>query len=280
LIGIQWCLVLVSGGRGTVVSLITAFTLAAILFPSNRRAWFRIHAAGLLAGVVIYLSLLAMNQSVVPGGEGFVSQSIGRPMAHTSGRINLWSIALDQATKQPLLGSGPSRYACGLDPNIAAHPHSFPMTVLSEMGFPAFTLLMLVCLWLGWQLLVRCRESQDGTLSSDTLIAMLGCSIMAATVHAMVSGVLIMPASQVMTILIGGWMLGTLNIQPTESPVNNRSAVLVLTISFVVAAAVSVFSVSELQKMNLRTSQERTKVLAEPRYWQMGRACNFTYDED
>ena len=61
LIGIQWCLVLVSGGRGTVVSLVTAFTLAAILFPSNRRAWVRIHAAGLLTGGIIYLSLIAMK---------------------------------------------------------------------------------------------------------------------------------------------------------------------------------------------------------------------------
>ncbi len=280
LIGLQWCLVLISGGRGTTVSLVAAFTLSALLFPSNRRVWLGIHASGLILGVALFFSVLGFNQSVNPEGEQFVSQSIGRPMAHTSGRTYMWNVGWHQALEQPLLGAGPARFDCELNPAVAAHPHSFPVKLLAEWGFPAFVLVIAVCLWLGWRLVVKCRQEQDGQASSDILVAMLGCSIMAATVHSLVSGVLIMPASQVMTILIGGWALGRLNVAAMQTQASQLATVLTLAAGWVLAVSVGVFSIHEYQKMDLRIHHPDRPAIREPRYWVHGHACNYVYESD
>ena len=280
LIGLQWCLILVSGGRGSVVSLIAAFSLAALLFPSNRRAWLSIHVAGLILGVAIFFAALESNQSVSPGGGQFVSQSIGRPMAHTTGRTFMWEISWHQAVNQPWLGVGPARFACEYYPSIIAHPHNFPVTIMAEWGFPALVLIMLVSAWLGWGLIVKCRQNLDGRASSDILVAMLSCSIIAATVHALVSGVLIMPASQVMTVLVGGWAFGRFNIAVPQAPANRLTTSLTLTTAIALAALVSVFSLSEIQKIGLRTQYQNTQITLEPRYWQSGHNCSYFYEDN
>ena len=162
LIGLQWFLIMLSGGRGSVVSLITAYMLAVLLFPSNRRAWLSIHFAGLALGFVLFFLVFTAIQSTIPGGEEFAEETIGRSLTNSTGRVQMWHSAWGQGLAQPLLGSGPSRFACGLHPAIPSHPHNFPMTLLAEWGFPAFGLIMAVCAWLGWSLIAKCRREQDG----------------------------------------------------------------------------------------------------------------------
>jgi len=278
LIGLQWFLLLVSGGRGSVVSLTAAFTLVALLIPSNRRAWLSIQFAGLVLGVVIFFGAMQVNQLVSSDGRQFVSQSIGRPMAHTSGRSHMWQISWHQVLAEPMLGTGPSRFSCDLSPKTVAHAHSFPVTIMAEWGFPAFILIMLVCIRLGWGLIFKCRKLQTGDARTDILIAMLGCSIIAGTIHALVSGVLIMPASQVMAVLICGWALGRLSVSKTLKPTGNKAAVLILATALVTAALVSNFSFGELKKMDLRTRQQSTQILMAPRYWQSGHSCSYFYE--
>ena len=84
LLALQWCLVLVSGGRGSVASLITALVAAAFLFPSNRRAWLTIHFAGLVLGVFMFLGVFGANQSFAPEGGKFIEESVGRPLTALS----------------------------------------------------------------------------------------------------------------------------------------------------------------------------------------------------
>ncbi len=278
LIALQWCLVLISGGRGTVVSLVLAFTLSALLFSSNRRAWLGLQAAGLVLGMVMFFSVLGVSKSVNPAEGQFYSQSIGRPMAHTSGRLYMWGIGWQQARAQPLLGAGPARFDCELHPATPAHPHSFPVTLLAEWGFLAFFLVMAVCGWLGWHLIVKCRQNQDGQNSSDVLVAMLGCSMMAAAVHSLASGVLIMPASQVMVILVGGWALGRLIVPESNAKVSHLKTTATLVAAVTLAAWVLAFSVNEIWNMEQRVNQEDLLNIIEPRFWESGHSCHYVYD--
>jgi putative inorganic carbon (HCO3(-)) transporter len=280
LIGLQWGLLLISGGRGSVLSLIGAISLAALLFPSNRRVWLGIHVTGLLLGLLLYFSVLETNQSVNPEGQQLVSESIGRDMTNTNGRFHMWQIGWHQALSQPMLGIGPSRYSCELNPFPIGHPHSFPVTILAEWGFPAFILIIAVCVWLGLRLISKCKQHQNGTHRSDVLVAMLGCSIAAGTAHSLLSGVLIMPAGQVMTILVCGWAAGRLNTTVTQKPASSVAASITLGAATLIALSVTVFSITELQNMDIRTRDANINGPLEPRYWQMGNVCDYRYDGD
>jgi O-antigen ligase len=276
LIGLQWMLVLVSGGRGSVIAVLAALTLGALLFPVGRRRWLGLHAAGLVLGGLLFLGVGEVNQAVAPQGGQFVEQSVGRPMAHTTGRTHMWSISWEQALEQPLLGAGPSRFACELRPTAPAHPHSFPFTILGEWGFPAFLLIMSVCAWLGWRLIATSRAALKSQASDSPLAAMLACSIMAGVAHALVSGVLIMPAGQVMTVLVCGWALGRLGSPENMTP-RPLPATITLAVAVALAAWVAVFSYGEVRQMDFRTRDTAAHTSLEPRYWQLGHACRYDF---
>ncbi len=278
LIGVQWCLVVISGGRGSTISLITTLVAAAFLFPVRRRSWMSIHLAGLIMGLMIYLGLVFANQLFVPGTGKFIEESVGRPLITSTGRVQMWEMAWKEALEQPALGSGPAGFACNSPPATPSHPHNFPMKLLAEWGFPAFLLIMAVCTWLGWCLIMKCRGEQSGEESSDILVAMLGCSILAATIHACVSGVLIMPASQVMGVLACGWAFGRLNPVVRNTPSLALSSISVLPVGIVVAALVCVFSISEVQKLGIRTNKVEFQKISMPRYWDSGRSCKYFHE--
>ncbi len=281
LIALQWSIVLISGGRGTVVSVLAALALSLLLFPSNRRAWLGIHAGGLVLGMLLFLGVLQATQSSTPAGEGqFVAQSVGRDLADSSGRTYMWRIGLRQAMDQPLLGEGPSRFPCELSASTPAHPHSFPVTLLAEWGFPAFFLVMLYAAWLGWRLVMKSRRVQDGDASHDVLVAMLGCSIAAAAGHALLSGVLIMPASQVMVVLVGGWALGALNAGKELPSTGRRATLPILVASIAMAAWISAFAIGEVRNMEFRAGGVDRNHILEPRFWQYGHSCRYRYEDD
>lgn len=219
-LSLQWFLVLSTGARGTVVGLSTAMLFIALWLPAWRRYWLGLQLAGIVFGIVLYVGVLVLNQVFVAGQGDFFDKSVGKPMLHTSGRSWLWSLALEDALDNPVLGTGPGRYACDKHPLVLSHPHNFVLRILSEWGFLALFLVLMLAIRIGGGLLIGLRRLQDllrsGTVhgpphgpgSIDTgLAAMLATSIVAAAIHACLSGVLIMPASQVAMVLVAGWML-------------------------------------------------------------------------
>jgi len=278
LLGLQWFLVILNAARGTTVALLTAMVIIAFWLPAQRRSWLRYQFAGLLAALVIYAIVLSLNNLLIPQSGDFYANSLGRSMAHTSGRSNFWRESLKDAVNHPVLGAGPTRYACKSERFMHAHPHSFPFRIIGEWGFIAFLLMLVLAGRTGVSLLKKLKTNSATGQTGPPLQAMLATSLIAGVIHACLSGVLIMPASQTCMILIAGW---TLSLTGTSTSVQNLlpGRRLILTASVLLGCAQFVFTLGEIPHLEERTIYSKTQGRMMPRFWQNGRVCDYTYPD-
>ena len=278
LLGLQWFLVIAVAARGTVVSLFMAMVFVALWLPEQRRYWLKYQLMGLLSGIVIYSAVLFMNGLFItnPQSGDFYANSAGRSMMHSSGRNTLWRLAKNDAINHPLTGAGPTRYACDSEKIVPAHPHSFPLRILGEWGFIALLLVFIFSVRIGLSFLKHLKYSQKTGQSDPPLRAMTAISLIAGVIHACVSGLLIMPASQVATILIAGWALSLsvkTPLQPKVTPLVRSLPVA----GMFITCAMLVFATTELTKLSVRTNHSVQYGPMMPRFWQDGRVCEYSY---
>ena len=207
-----------------------------------------------------------------------MEQSLGRAMMHTSGRSHLWSLAWEDAVVNPWLGAGPMRFDCAGPAIHPAHPHNFPLQLLAEWGFPATLLILAVCAYLGWALLRRLRLHPGSGDELHIMQTMLGAGVIAAALHACLSGILIMPASQVTAVLICGWVLGALPTTQAQPGTRRRLALLAVITGMVLCLGILAFSIDEIRHIEMRTEALRMAAPASPRFWQDGRVCLYSYE--
>lgn len=277
LLGLQWCLLVMSGGRGSMVSLLAALLVVGLVTGNSRRSWAVIHAGGMFLGAVLYISILIGHHLLVPAGGDFVEQSVGRQLFHTTGRSHLWQLAVDDAVSHPLLGAGPMRFNCEGPAGFPAHPHSFPFRILSEWGIPSLLIVIVVSIFLGWRMFRYLIQEDRDPDHSIALKSMLVASVVAASIHACVSGLLIMPASQVMAILVCGWLLGMQQAAKCTSSTGKPTAMIMCIIALLGSLGILGFNVQELKEMDFRISKLADQPIAYPRYWQYGRVCQYSY---
>ena len=278
LLGLQWFLVIALAARGTVVGLFTAMAFIALWLPGQRKFWLRYQLAGLLAGIIIYSGVLFVNGTLIPKSQSgeFYAHSVGRSMAHTSGRSTFWRLSIEDAIKHPVLGAGPTRYACDSEMVLPAHPHSFPFRILGEWGMIALFLVLVLAISIGLGFLKNLKYSNETSQSDPPLKAMLAISLIAGVIHACLSGLLIMPASQVTLVLIAGWALslsGNKRLYPKKPVI--ASSLLVASMFFALVALV--FGAKEITQLPERTSYSEHYGPMMPRFWQDGRVCYYTY---
>ncbi|AWN17506.1 O-antigen ligase [Salinisphaera sp. LB1] len=189
-----WALYWRSDGRGTGYATALA-TLLVLLFCGHTG---RRHAVAMaifaLGGYVVYGFMFANGAS---HAQHLLSAS-------SDGRLYLWRIALDQILRHPLLGIGPMMFA-DIDTGLAAHPHNAILQFAAEWGVPATILIVAGIAWLlyRWLRFAR-RASRGGEHSRRWLVVALTASLFAGCIHALVSGVIVMPASQFMGATVCG----------------------------------------------------------------------------
>jgi O-antigen ligase len=278
LLGLQWFLVIALAARGTVVGLLTAMAFIALWLPDSRRFWLKFQLAGLLSGIVLYSGVLLLNGILLPQSQSgeFYAHSVGRPMAHTSGRSTFWRLSVEDAISHPFLGTGPTRYACDNEIWLPAHPHSFPLRIMGEWGFIALFLVLVLALTIGLGFLKNLKASYKTTQTDPPLKAILAISLIAGVIHACLSGLLIMPASQTAMILIAGWSLslsGKTRLQPQNSVVTS----FLLLAGMVCTCATLAFATREIPQLPERTRYSEHYGPMVPRFWQDGRVCEYSY---
>jgi len=275
LLGLQWFLVIGLAARGTVVSLFISMAFIALWLPGQRRFWLRYQLAGLLAGILIYSGMLFMNSHLIPSSQSgeFFAHSVGRPMAHTSGRSMLWRLSIDDARKHPLLGSGPNHYACESEIVLPAHTHSFPFRILGEWGGIALLLVLLFTVTVGVAFLQTLKHGDRTTQKDSPLQAMLATSLIAGALHACLSGLLIMPASQVAFILVAGWNL-SLHHQAHAGFRKRTAARLVLLCGLLLTSAMLVFAIREIPQLPTGTTYVESDGELNPRFWWVDKVCD------
>ena len=302
-LGLYWCIILMTGGRGVAISVLLAFITGFMFLPAIRRPTLHWHLSGLLLGAALFFAIAQMNEQVriatqnpaPPDGlvqqapaepvkprqniqkeqeNRFDSQSMaGRLSLNSSGRLSLWRDAIEYIRHEPLLGIGPMNYACVGPPYRAGHPHNFALQFAAEWGLLATLGLIVVVLHVIRALWIALRTEPDRY--ETRLASMLATGLMAAALYALLSGVLIMPASQVMAILIAGWLMGALPIKAHQTEPDTKKTAFVVVCALTIALAVTLFSVTELGQREYRESRIALLDQGVPRYWQQGKQCKY-----
>jgi O-antigen ligase len=281
LLGLQWFLLIALAARGSIVSLLAAMVFIALWLPAQRKFWLKSQLAGLVVGIGIYIGILLLNGWLLPQSQSgeFYAHSAGRSMLHTSGRSMFWRLSVEDALKHPVLGTGPANYACDAKTWVPAHPHNFPLTILGEWGFIAFFLLVTLALMIGLSFLKKLRSAHhtaDAGQTGPPLRAMLAISVIAGALHACLSGLLIMPASQVALLLIAGWALSLSGpgVQSPKKPIAIKSVVVA---GALISWAVFVFAGMEIPQLKHRTTYSENHGPQGPRFWARGSVCEYDY---
>jgi hypothetical protein len=115
----------------------------------------------------------------------------------------------------------------------------------------------------------------NGTRASGVRVALVA-SVLAGAAHAMVSGVLVMPVSQVLLVLVGGWAWGRYRPERQlthESPSFSRWShawlcVVLLGSMVVVGNGLRDLSAVEERRSSFLEAVERNQL--SPRYWTQG----------
>jgi O-antigen ligase len=288
MIGLQWFLIFSTGARGSFISLLAAMSFIALWLPAAIRHWLRPQLAGLLIGVLIYGLVALVNDALISKPGNFFEHSVGRSMMHTSGRTLLWQLSLDDVKDHPFLGSGPARFACDIEnPPIPlpAHPHSFPIRIMGEWGGVAFLILMGLGLFIGIKYLVNLKLYFAGTTIETTpdkiyesvLLPTLAICIAAGVIHATVSGLLIMPASQTAIVLISGWALSA-NRREYLKPHSRWLPGLILCSGLIIVTVQIWFAGNELEtRRQLSLGNDEISHRLTPRFWWTGKTCSNEY---
>lgn len=272
LAALWWALIFASNVRGTVVAMGVAAIGVWLLFRKQAYRWLGVQAAALLGGGVLYYVLFTLGGGVAPQ----VVERMGE--VGQSRRVQHWAKCLDMAWTHPWLGVGPMHYAWPpYDFAPAAHPHNAFFQWLAEWGIPSTGIMSGLTVWGGWQWMQQERdEANTNETRSNAVRVALTASILAGAAHAMVSGLLVMPVSQILLVLVGGWAWG--RYQPGSQFPRSSGGLSKWAQGTLCAVLVGSMMVVGSSLRNLATVEERRSSFLEavernqlsPRYWTQG----------
>lgn len=220
-----WSAIYATGGRGVLAGIVAGSIVTVLFQRRHALAYLKQLAVTAVLGLAIYVVLMV----IVPLLTGnppldALSATVARTASDpASGRASLWRLAAGVIVHHPWLGAGPMHFAHEAQRlQMGAHPHDWVLQIASEWGVPALICLALT-LGIAFKALTGAarRLAADDVPNQTTLSALIaGCA--AVCVDALVSGVLVMPQSQIaMTLLLGctiGWYRGIVPLVPTETP--------------------------------------------------------------
>jgi O-antigen ligase len=206
-----WMLLFVSGGRGTFIGVLMGILISLLFRRARAFHWCRIMLLTCLGGFVLYLlcCVLLPKWLGLPA-LGLSSEVVERTIVNpVSGRSQLWEFALGMISQHPWLGGGPlhfAHYASAMQ--AGAHPHNWILQIGAEWGMPALFCLIAAILISYRQLLrlglaIEVSDSENQTVLCAWLT--IGASIL---IDGMVSGLLVMPTSQLWIALYLGCAWG------------------------------------------------------------------------
>ena len=272
LAALWWMLVFASQVRGTVVALGVAALGVGLLFRSRAYNWLKIQGAAVLGGGVLYFFAFYLMGETAPQ----VVQRLGE--AGQSSRVDFWATCLELVAAHPWLGAGPMHFSWPLFNFVpGAHPHNALLQWMAEWGVLSAGLVTGLAVWGGWRWVQRERQrATDDTERSNALRVSLVAALLAGAAHALVSGVIVMPVSQVLLVLVGGWAWG--RYQRSTPPGDSFLSVSAWGRGLLCALLIGAMAVVGGSLQDLADRDERQSAYLEatdrttyyPRYWQQG----------
>ena len=215
--------------------------------------------------------------------------------ADSSGRAELWLRSWMHWQQQPLWGVGGDQFG-RLEPFVRSmHPHNLPLQWLGEWGLAGLCALLLAGWGLGrllWHLWQHTSQPESGVrpngmghvppVSSHSHTgqqALAAGALVAVTINACLSGMLVYPLSQLGVLALLCWIVWlaypSANLSDQHiSPVNalHRSSRGLLVLSVLWAAGILLV----IHAGDVLTSNSSHDDQNAPRFWQYGRALHLT----
>ena len=283
-LSLWWMLTFVSAGRGTFIAVWAGMLVVAGLYRQRAHLWVRAMALTCLAGLAAYLVLyvvVPLACGLQPFGLllGVVQRTANTP---DSSRWVLWKLAAELTAAHPLLGVGPlhfAHYASSL--GLAAHPHNFLLQIASEWGLPAlFALLCIV--YVAVKKLIQAGQTveRDDVKNQAIFVAFLASGV-AIGVDSMVSGLMVMPSSQLwITLYLGcawGWTASRFKSSPAlRYSVSWRFTFSAVLVVFCVLASLfrglwpEVLDLPAHEVKSLELEVDVVRIQFNPRIWRAG----------
>jgi putative inorganic carbon (hco3(-)) transporter len=206
-----WMALFATTGRGTLLGVAAGCVAVAVLARRRAVPYLRQVVLTAALGLVAYFLFLTVVPALL-GAEGMNSFSYAfeRTAADpTSARWPLWHLAIALIAEHPWLGVGPMHFAHYTGHlHIAAHPHDWLLQIGAEWGVPAL-LCLLIAVALGLRALLRAgaRVGPDDA-GNQAIFAALVVGAVAILVDGLVSGIFVMPQSQLAIALYLGCAIG------------------------------------------------------------------------
>lgn len=262
-----WMLLFGSGGRGTTLAMATAGLFVALVYRKQAWLWLRAQGIAFVGGGVLYWLLF----KVVATSQ---SSLLDRSLTNGSLRDVLWERAWLMIQQHPLLGVGPMHYAYQVE-DLAAHPHNVVLQWAAEWGVPATLLIIGLFLWGLFALVQRFKASAPAPRGPRVVHVALTASLVAAIGHALLSGITIMPLSQLVMVLVIGWAWGLWLKSGTQTAYAKRPSSPWMLRLVVGASLLGMLwgtsrYVLDLEHQQTVFKEAKQTTVFRPRFWQQG----------
>ena len=273
LLSIWWVLVFASGARGTAVAVIIAIAFIFLKYRETAKLYGKNLLYSALSGILVYIVLYYLILPVDNAGVSLMRTS-------SSGRMDMWLSAFQMFIDNPVLGVGPYHYAFIETTPTYAHPHNFYLQVLAEWGVISFlALAILLFFFVKWLYKDFDRENFSSLdTDNDRYLRMGLCgSILAALIHAGVSGIFHTPMSQMWFILVGAYFVAYYIVNSDSAgkiSIKGKSFLYTLkSILITVILLLTFFTVHDAKDLNENSSKYIKKFNTNefyPRFWGQG----------
>lgn len=241
-------LLFLTSGRGTFLGLVAGLAAALVLRGRHAAAFAKAMLFTASAGMAIYavfFALVPMAFGLAP--FGLISRVVERTVSDpTSLRWPLWSRAAELIAAHPWLGAGPLHFAhSAVDGQLPAHPHDWILQIAAEWGLPAL-LCLVGAIGFSLRRLVRsAAHIPAGDSDNHTILAAWIATGVAILVDGLVSGLLVMPVSQLLIALyVGcatGWAMSVdVSGRAQRRPAIGRGLAAVLLVASVAAVVIGI----------------------------------------
>ena len=277
-VSLWWLSIFATTGRGTLIGFAAGIVFAAIVLRRSAAAYLKTFALTFAGGIAMYVVFLVIVPVLAGVGSfGAFGYVVERSKDDPSSmRFFIWGNALDLIRQHPWFGVGPMHFAHDARRfHWAAHPHDWVLQIAVEWGLPALALLGFA-LFLGMRALVRSRAGISSIEDGNVVLPALLVGAAAVLVDGLVSGLIVMPQSQLAIALYLGFAIAWVRMSAPAAhlPRAGGSAVRLANMLIVLVALITLAEgvyADVVDVMNDRTPNAAVnRGVRWPRLWETG----------
>jgi O-antigen ligase len=221
LVSLWWATIFATTGRGSLLGLAAGAIFVVAVLRRSALPYLKALTLTLAGGIAIYVVFLVIVPTISGHGAlGAFEQVVERSKSDPSSRrFFVWGNALELIRQHPWFGVGPMHFAHDAARfKWAAHPHDWVLQVAAEWGLPALLCLGFAVVQ-GLRALVRSRTGVSSIEGGGFALPALLASGAAVLVDGLVSGLIVMPQSQLAIALYLGFAIAWVRMAaPTALP--------------------------------------------------------------